>query len=289
MSGASVAKLRPKENNIELIEVTPEMAMQLLDHNQQNRPLRQRHVQRIAGQILEGKWQYNGDTIKIADSGDVLDGQHRLWAIVEAKRAVESIIVRNVPKAAFSTIDTIRATRSGGDTLALLGVTRYRTAAATALTWLLRWQWGVMADWKAPQNKIENSDVEEAWKHHPGILQAVERAANLRGLVNAPLMAFLYYAMSNRNAELAERMMETLENPAGVSVSDPFFRLRSYFTANHHQRKEPLTTIALAFKAANAAHKQLKIQVLNWRNQGKAPEPFPTLEIDNGVKPAKAA
>jgi len=50
-------------------------------------------VERIAKQIRQGKWKYNGDTIKIAATGDVLDGQHRLWAIIESKTAVETVIV----------------------------------------------------------------------------------------------------------------------------------------------------------------------------------------------------
>lgn len=280
MHGATVTKLATtKISRPEIISVTPQMAVQLLEHNTSNRPLSQVHVNRIARQILADKWRFNGDTIKIAETGDVLDGQHRLWAIIEAKRPVETILVRGIAKEAFATIDTISRHRSGGDTLALNGATRYRNAMASALQWLIRWQRKVLEDWKAPQNKIENSDVEGAFTDNAGIIQAVERATALRTLVTPSVMAFAYYIISNRNADLAERMMETLENPAGVGVNDPFYRLRVYFTADHHRRKEPLVLIAHIFKAANAAHKGKSIQALNWRNQGKSPEPFPALEV----------
>jgi hypothetical protein len=262
-----------------MVTLTPARAVELLEANGVNRPLSEVHAQRIARQITGGKWQFNGDTIKIADTGDVLDGQHRLWAVIYADKAVETMIVYGVERAAFATIDTLRKPRSGGDTLALNGATRYRNITAAALQWLIRWQRGVFEDWKAPKNRVENSDIEEAYLAHPGMIHAVESAMKLRGLANPSVTAFFFYVLTNRNAELAERMMTTLEDPANVGVNDPFFRLRAYFTAEHHKRKEPLITVALAIKAANAAHRGQKIQNLAWRNQGKSPEAFPQLEV----------
>jgi len=272
-------QLSPKSGQASLMLLSPERAAELLEHNTLNRPLSDAHVQRIARQILAGQWRFNGDTIKMANTGDVLDGQHRLWAVIEAKKAIETLIVYGIEKDAFSTIDTLRKPRSGGDVLALNGATRYRNIIASALQWLIRWQLGVLEDYKAPKNRVENADIEKAYISHPMITRAVERSAQLRGLANPSIMGFLYYVFTNRNAEIADRMMDTLENPAGVGVNDPFFRLRAYFTADHHKQKLPLVTIAYAIKAANAAHRHQKIQVLNWRNQGTRPEPFPKLEI----------
>lgn len=278
MPGAAVTKLVPRKNKIETITLTPELATELLDHNQLNRPLRDQHVQRIARQIVDGKWRFNGDTIKVANTGDVLDGQHRLWAVIEAKKPIETIIVRGIERDAFATIDTLRAVRSGADVLALNGATNYRNIISSSLTWLIRWQRGI-DKFKDPINKVENSDIEAAFAAHSGIVRAVECAVRLRGIGNPAILGFLYYIMTNRNPDLAERMIETLRNPVSVPVSDPFFRLRAYFLSDHHKRKEPLMTIALAIKAANAAHLGAKLQALSWRSQGTNAEAFPTLKI----------
>jgi len=176
-------------------------------------------------------------------------------------------------------VDTLRKPRSGGDVIALAGITRHRNQISEALKWLLRWQSGKLEEFKAPKNRIENSDVEAAFAENPAMVRAVERAMPLRSLGTPSIIAFLYFVIVNRNSELAERMMATLEDPAGIGVNDPFFRLRTYFTADHHKRKEPLMTIALAFKAANAAHEGRKLQALAWRSQGKSPEEFPRLQI----------
>lgn len=274
MHGMTMSK-----TSLNKIVLSPEKATELLEHNTLNRPLNSQHVQRIARQIVDDKWRFNGDTIKISNSNDVLDGQHRLWAVIEAKKSIETVIVYGIEREAFATIDTLRKPRSGGDTLALCGATRYRNITAASLQWLLRWQRGILEDYRAPQNRIENSDVELAYANNPQIVRAVERAAKLRGLANPAIMAFFYYVLTNRSETLAERMMGTLEDPGNVGVNDPFFRLRVYFTADHHKVKDPLVTIALAIKAANAAAKSQKVQVLNWRNQGTRAEDFPKLDV----------
>ncbi len=253
--------------------------MDLLEKNTLNRPLSDQHVARIAKQIEDGKWQFNGDTIKIASTNDVLDGQHRLWAVVEAKQAVETIIVYGIEREAFATIDTIRRHRSFADTVALSGGRRNRQVIATALTWLIRWQRGVIETYKQPQNRLENSDIEEAFRQNPGMVPAAESAMRLRGLGNAGIIAFFYYVLANRSPELADRMIASLSDPSALPIDHPFFRLRVYFTTEHHKRKEPEITIAYMVKAANAVYEDKLISNLSWRRQGASPEPFPSLIV----------
>lgn len=261
-----------------IVNVTPEDAMALLESNGSNRPLNDQHVRRIARQIADGKWRFNGDTIKISSTNDILDGQHRLWAIIEAKVPVETIVVRGIEPDAFATIDTLRKPRSGSDVLALLGATHHRVVISTALQWPTRWQRKCLETYRAPNNRIENSDVEQAYRDNPGIVRAAEAASRLRGLANPGLIAFFYFILTNRNPDLAERMMHTLENPSGVGINDPFFRLRAYFTSDK-ARKDPLVTIVLMIKAANSAYEGREVKALNWRNQGSYAEPFPALNV----------
>ena len=138
----------------------------------------------------------------------------------------------------------------------------------------------MLQTYNQPQNKVENSDIEAAFKEHPGIVRAVERCMPLRGLANPGIVAFTYYVALDRNGLLAEKLVDTLIDPAGVSINDPLFRLRSYFTSDHHKRKEAVMSIALMFKALNAARAGRKISALSWKNQGRNPEAFPKLEVD---------
>lgn len=264
---------------METIHLSPERAAQLLEHNTHNRPVAQRHVDRIARQIADGHWRFNGDTIKVSDDGEVLDGQHRLWAVVETQTAIETIVVYGIAREAFATIDTVRKQRSGGDTLSLVGVDRYRNMISEALKWLLRYRGNFIEDFRAPIHKIENSDIEVAYAENKSISKAVEKAMKCRGLGSTSLIAFVYYIAANRNEELADRMMDTLVDPSSVNLNDPFFRLRSYFTGERLKQKDPLLTIALMIKALNAAAAGQKLTHLQWKQQGERREEFPKLKI----------
>lgn len=213
----------------------------------------------------------------------MLDGQHRLWAVIEAKQPVETLIVYGIAREAFATIDTLRKLRSGTDVLALSGAHHYRPAISGGLQWLIRWQRGTLEDYRNPKNRVENSDIEELFAVHGGIVQAAERAMKLRRVANTSILTFLYYIFVNRNPDIAERMMRTLEYPSSVGITDPFFCLRAYFLSDHHKSKQPLVTIALAIKAANAAYKHQPVKVLNWKNQGERQEAFPVLKIEGRV------
>lgn len=264
----------------EVIVLTPERATQLLEHNRLNRPLSDAHVKRLAQQIVDNKWRFNGDTIKISDTGDVLDGQHRCWAVIEAKKPVETIIVSGIKRDAFATIDTLRKPRSGGDVCALNGVERHRNQVAGAIAWLLRYQSGNIETWKAPSNRIENADIEEAFiAHNHGIQKAVERAMTIRRIANAPVMAFVFYVAAHHNEELAEQMIARLADPGRLPQSHPFYQLGVYFRLRTERQKDPVVSIAYAFKALNAAAAGKPLHALNWRRQGKKPDPFPTLSI----------
>lgn len=269
-----------KKREIKTITITPKRAIELLEANKNNRPITQAHVNRIAAQIFKGLWKFNGDTIKIAVDGDVLDGQHRLWAIIMADTAVETIVVYGIEKDAFATIDTIRKVRSGADILSLHGCELHRRSIATALTWLIRWQNGGLVNWRSPKNRVENSDVEASYAAHPEMAEAVDRVSCLRGLIGPGAMGFLYYVFVSRNQKLADQFIDTLESPAGVPVNHPFFRFRVYLLMSQERldkRRSPVEVFALAFKAWKAATEGKQIEVLSWRTQGPTPEKFPEL------------
>jgi hypothetical protein len=106
----------------ELKEITPKDAQRLLLRNHKNqRSIRKHVVQRYADDMRRGLWMgENGETIKVADDGTVLDGQHRLTAIVESGIAITCLIVTGVFEDDITTIDA-GATRKFSDALQMKG------------------------------------------------------------------------------------------------------------------------------------------------------------------------
>ncbi len=278
---AKVIKMSNRKNKITVKTeiVTPERAMTLLDANRNNRPLSQMHVNNIAAEIKAGKWQFNGDTIKIAVDKDILDGQHRLWACVLAETSIKTIIVTGIKKESFTTIDTLKRSRSFADVLAVAGLTRHRTSIGSALAWLLRWQRGAFPYYKRLEHRVSNRDIAEAWADHSRMADAIERTLHTRRIGPLPLLGMLYYIFSNRDPDIANRFISTLENPVGVDAKDPFFVYRSYLLKLQEEigRREPVMILAIGIKAWNAACQGRKVEYLRWNTQGKNAEDFPRI------------
>lgn len=101
--------------------VTPSQAARWLDNdNNRNRPVSDAVVQRYARDMKAGQWRLTHQGIAFDPQGVLLDGQHRLWAVVEADRAVEMHVWFNVPADGLMVIDGNRP-RSLADHLRLGG------------------------------------------------------------------------------------------------------------------------------------------------------------------------
>lgn len=62
--------------------ITPEMAQKYLDNNPKNRNVSTKRVEQYAEEMKKGLWNYTHEGIAIDQYGRLLDGQHRLMAIV---------------------------------------------------------------------------------------------------------------------------------------------------------------------------------------------------------------
>jgi hypothetical protein len=90
--------------SVELI--TPEIAKAYLQHNTNNRSISKTGVDVFAGDMTDGYWQLTGDSIKFATDGELIDGQHRLMAVIKAGTPQQFLVVRNVSKESKRVTDT---------------------------------------------------------------------------------------------------------------------------------------------------------------------------------------
>jgi len=80
----------------EVTNITPELAKELLKNNKANRSILTKRVNQYANDIINGNWQLNGEAICIDENGDLLNGQHRLSAVIKANRHVQMLVVTGV-------------------------------------------------------------------------------------------------------------------------------------------------------------------------------------------------
>lgn len=153
------------------VRITPDLARALLETNVDNRPINQRIVGSIASDITEGRYSFNGESIVISEDGDLNDGQHRLWAVVEADKPIESIVVYGVARSSRTTVDNGTA-RTPGQLLGMTGVKNSVTAATIANN-LLRWDSGSMY---SRQTRYLNTKA-AVMDYYAGHREEIDRAA----------------------------------------------------------------------------------------------------------------
>ena len=121
----------------EIILVTPPLATTWLEGNTHNRPMRDSKVSLYAQDMKHGRWRLTHEAIAFDPAGVLIDGQHRLWAVIEANVAVEFLVVRGFDLETQRFIGDA-APRSVVDVLKLAdpdsGVSAYRVAAARRMS-----------------------------------------------------------------------------------------------------------------------------------------------------------
>lgn len=73
-------------------DITPEKAMHLLQKNSHNRNLRAGVVKKYATDMRLGKWELSTDGITINKDGELVNGQHRLNAVIESGCTVKMLV-----------------------------------------------------------------------------------------------------------------------------------------------------------------------------------------------------
>lgn len=116
---------------VEVKTITPEEAKNLLIKNKKNRPLNDRTVSYYADQMKRGKWKLNGEGLQFGEGGALINGQHRLQAVIKAGVPIDFLIVYNVPDEAFTTFDQQR-TRTAGDIFSLEGIKKAAVVSSMA-------------------------------------------------------------------------------------------------------------------------------------------------------------
>lgn len=93
------------KKRVESRKVTPALAQTWLKTNRDNRPVRQSMVDAMALDMKNDEWDDNGETIKFDEDNDLIDGQHRLLAVVLSGCSVEMTIVWGIKRKFADTID----------------------------------------------------------------------------------------------------------------------------------------------------------------------------------------
>lgn len=228
--------------------ITPSQAEAMLATNTANRKVDRPRVRLYAEQIKSGQWKLTGDAIRISSDNVLLDGQHRLHAIILSGLPVETVVARNVDPSTYTVIDTGK-NRTVADVLTIAGVT-----GGTHLAPIARLFIGVSAG-LVPTNTeamrlVTRTDISEWVQANLAVAkEAVAIANRLYGQVGGNRSAWgaFYLLVGTVNGwGHAQQFCDTLVSGAGLQEGDARLALRNWATASRHRRTSNDGNVQLA-------------------------------------------
>lgn len=101
--------------------ITPAIAGEILKKcNEQNRPIRGGAVREYANEMRSGRWGVTHQGIALDEHEILIDGQHRLLAVIESGQSVQMMVTRGLPA---------RVNKNGVFTMDVIDNGRRRTTA----------------------------------------------------------------------------------------------------------------------------------------------------------------
>ena len=270
----------------QIVNVTPDLARQWLDQNGKNRRYSQANAKKIAKAITDGQWSLNGETICFDENGRLLDGQHRLHAVVIAGVSVPMSVATGVSDPnAFQTYDSVQRTRGADQIAEMKGVENSRKVTAAARV-VINWEKSssieefhrkIMASPADGPHEVSDKAVEiqqefEACRKMvgDGILKMTRVGAGLLGLV-VVLNRIDPVATQSFFRKVSTGVVDSPNDPALIYRD----RLLSGNGIARNERRWRVAAMAMTVKAWNANKAGRTIKILRFRQDGDTPETFP--------------
>jgi len=287
-----VATLERKDTiaGLELMEVTPAIAANWLSKAHPNRRINPFRVRLIVLALSSGEWQVNGESIKFDEDGLMIDGQHRLQAVIESGATMATYIMRGLPRGSFDTLD-IGKPRTAADTLASLGHTQSLALAAAMR------QMRVLDKLVATGLYLRGGGepcfavialtparARVTILEHPDLPDWVSTARDIRraGIPGGDGFwagTLYWFASSLPEADDdAIGFAARLISGAALEKDDPILVLRNRLVSLKEavgQRASPVPVAALVIKSWNAFRRGEKVSILKWSRGGVNKEKFP--------------
>ncbi|SDJ22497.1 hypothetical protein SAMN05192558_109293 [Actinokineospora alba] len=227
------------EQYAEVIEVSPSMAKAWLKKMAPNRSISRKRVKHLANLMKMERFKLNGETIKFDEEGWLIDGQHRLAAIVFADIPVVMYVAHNVPRSAIVSIDMGRS-RSLTDQLRVAYNYRNPGDLGTIVRMILEWN---ETGWISQKSfrQVDPDEVHDYIRSNPDVIELPRVATGLGGDLVTAIMkrnqcGFLMWLLSRVDADDAKRFMNNLVNSVADYENDPCVLLRKHLLKLRNDR-----------------------------------------------------
>ena len=195
------------------MKVTPELAKSWLESNTFNRKVSQHTVQKYAADMRSGNWHLNHQGIAFDDKGTMVDGQHRLFAVIDSGVTIEMMVTWGAERTG---IDELRV-RSAADVIKFGSLSDWLDQKSISCA---KAMWVLMAQIEGGSTVISTSAlVEFAEKNKEAITFSQSLfPSNYKGISSAATRASVAFAFYHYDKVILSEFVGTLYS--GI-VSNP--------------------------------------------------------------------
>ena len=256
--------------------ITPTLAAHWVEQfNLRNRKMSEKIVDEYATHLLDGEWRLNGESIKFDTAGNLIDGQHRLAAVVKSGKAMTTLVVWGLDEESYETVDT------GKKRITADAMHRDGEANSTLLAATLGVQWRfdrgyIASSIKTGKYKPSTVALKETLIRHPLIRVSVSWVGRTKARRLAPtsILAFAHYQFSVLDPVLCEQFFHALTYGEDLGSAHPIYRLRERLLDNRTSKGKlgNVYILALIIKTWNAWVLPRSLRTLVWRDDEAFPE-----------------
>jgi hypothetical protein len=256
--------------------VSPAQAAEWLGKMPIQRRMRRNKVETHKRRILGGRWKVLPHGIVLDWNGVVIDGQHRLTALVECDRPLPMRVTFNTDPNLFVDIDDGAVPKDLADMLKHEGVAPGLT---TNMAMIVRMLWRAKQGRSALENSLQPSNQEgrEVYYQYAEVLkEASELAVRARVIAPSPgLLGYYLFLGLEQDAGRTRAFARKLPTGEDLKAGDPALLLRNTFLKDRAAGvvRPPVDQAIMAATAVNAAIRDRKLN--SWRmiefGKGKIP------------------
>lgn len=211
---------------VERVKITPDLAQYYLTFNRVNRAVKQNSVDEYADEMMRGEWAENGESIKFSKTQCLLDGQHRLLAIIKSGVTLHMLVVFGMEDDSRTKIDNGEA-RKATDTLTYQGLNKWDAKIAGAAAHvLINHLNGIPL---SSNIKRLNREVEAFYLDYPKFKSSIDFVAELpkknTPIAHSPALV-LHYLFAQKDVGQADSFIEKLFSGESLPKTSPIYQLR---------------------------------------------------------------
>lgn len=241
---------------VEDIEVTPDMAKDWLEnHNPTNRKISPSNVNGYARDMMNGAWEFTADPIQFDENGDLLNGQHRLLAVIESGCTILFHVVSNLPTQARKYMDTGRK-RTVGDILSIEGSTHGKLLAA-AMRLYIDVENYRRPNAALPSSRASSAEVVNMVQSDETIQWVGTQVQEIpQKMLNRTVACYAYWTLHKIDPYLCAEFFKRLVTPANMDERSPIMALHKRLTVGNWNEyrgtRLKIAQVAVVFLAWNA-------------------------------------